>query len=219
MAKLQKESLVDQVYQHLREDIITLRLPLGSHVNVNSLQSQLGVSCTPIREAVNRLQQEGLILYENNIGATVLNLDAHDVQEIQELALTLQKEAVKLSMERGDREAMAGEIEHQLQLYRGANSPREEVQAVRELIGVFYHHCGNGRLDRSMIAIQGQQLLLRYLYCSWRGHKKEEADFLQILQGVREGNTECICAALEHNAQQAQGEILSHLEELQCSAV
>ena len=98
MAKLKKESLVDQVYARLRRDIITLKLPLGSHINVSELQDRLGVSCTPIREAVNRLQQEGLILYENNVGAAVLNLEEHDVQEIQELALTFQKEAARLAM-------------------------------------------------------------------------------------------------------------------------
>ena len=98
MAKLKKESLVDQVYARLRGDIITLKLPLGSHVNVNELQDKLGVSCTPIREAVNRLQQEGLVLYKNNVGAEVLTLEAHDVQEIQELALALQKEAARLAM-------------------------------------------------------------------------------------------------------------------------
>ena len=54
----------------LRGDIITLRRPLGSKLNVNELQDELGVSCTPIREAVNRLQQEGLVVYENNVGAT-----------------------------------------------------------------------------------------------------------------------------------------------------
>ena len=80
MAQIKKESLVDQVYQQLRESTITLRFPLGSHVNVNELQAELGVSCTPIREAVNRLTQEGLMTYENNVGATVLTLSTHDVQ-------------------------------------------------------------------------------------------------------------------------------------------
>ena len=42
MAQIKKESLVDQVYQQLRESIITLRFPLGSHVNVNELQAELG---------------------------------------------------------------------------------------------------------------------------------------------------------------------------------
>lgn len=58
MAAIKKQSLVDQIYQRLRENIITMQLPLGSHLNVNELQSQMGVSCTPIREAINRLQQE-----------------------------------------------------------------------------------------------------------------------------------------------------------------
>ena len=60
MAAIKKRSLVDQVYEVLRRDIITLRRPLGSKLNVNELQEELEVSCTPIREAGNCLQQEGL---------------------------------------------------------------------------------------------------------------------------------------------------------------
>ena len=58
---IKRYSLVDQVHDQLRKDIVSLQLPLGSKVNVNELQETLGVSCTPIREAVNRLQQEGLV--------------------------------------------------------------------------------------------------------------------------------------------------------------
>ena len=97
MASIKRASLVDQTYQKLREDIITLKIPMGTRLNVNELQSELGVSCTPIREAVNRLQQEELVIYENNVGARVLTLDEHDVREIHELALTLQQAAVQLS--------------------------------------------------------------------------------------------------------------------------
>lgn len=89
MAAIKKRSLVDQVYEMLRGDIITLRRPLGSKLNVNELQDELGVSCTPIREAVNRLQQEGLVVYENNVGAHILDLDQHDITEIEQLAMTL----------------------------------------------------------------------------------------------------------------------------------
>ena len=110
MAAIKKRSLVDQVYERLRSDIITLRLPLGSKVNVNELQDTLGVSCTPIREAVNRLQQEGLVTYENNVGAKVLTLAPRDVEEIQQLATTLHCAAAKLSMERGDRKVMTEQL-------------------------------------------------------------------------------------------------------------
>lgn len=214
MAKLKKESLVDQVYRKLREDIITGAFPLGSHVNVNELQEQLGVSCTPIREAVNRLQQEGLILYENNVGAAVLTLEEHDVQEIQELALCLQREAVRLALERGDPEVLYTELEERLERYNRAETPQEEVQAVHRFIEVFYRHCGNSRLDRSMLAIQGQQLLLRHLYCTCAGHQRNDTEFRKMLQGVRARDARAVCAALEENGHRARPQILRRLEEL-----
>ena len=55
MLSIQKKSLVDMVYDKLRESIIQLQLPLGSKLNVNELRDRMGVSCTPIREAINRL--------------------------------------------------------------------------------------------------------------------------------------------------------------------
>ncbi|MBC5732500.1 GntR family transcriptional regulator [Flavonifractor sp. DFI.6.63] len=213
MAAIKKQSLVDQIYQRLRENIITMQLPLGSHLNVNELQSQMGVSCTPIREAINRLQQEGLVVYENNVGARVLMLDEHDVREIQELAATLQVTAVRLALRQGDRQRMALEIREQIRRYEQALTPQEEVGAVHELVGVFYHNCGNKRLDNSMIAIQGQQLLLRYLYCSCAGHGKNQADFERIYQGVLKNDPDAIIAALRENAERALPGILRCLKE------
>ena len=196
MARIKKASLVDQIHSKLREDIITLKIPLGTRLNVNELQSDLGVSCTPIREAVNRLQQEELVIYENNVGARVLTLNEHDVREINELALTLQQAAVRLAMENGDRAEMEKELTEQIERYSAARSPRESVKAVHNLIGVFYHHCGNGRLDRSMIAIQGQVLLLRYIYAECPGCAAHTDQLIRIRDGVANGSVDDICAAL-----------------------
>ncbi len=197
MAKIKKASLVDQIYSTLREDIITMKLPMGARLNVNELQTELGVSCTPIREAVNRLQQEELVIYENNIGARVLTLDAHDVREILELALTLQQAAVRLSMKNGNREEMLREIDEQLERCRTARTHRESVKAVHNLIGVFYRHCGNQRLDRSMIAIQGQVLLLRHIYADCPGYESHAEELARIRDGVAADSEADICAALE----------------------
>ena len=163
MEKIRKQSLVDQIYSKLREEILFLRIPLGSRINVNDIQADLGVSSTPLREALNRLQQEGLVTLQANVGASVVSLNAHDVEEIQEMAYILQSAAVRLSMERGDRELMSALIEEEVGNYRSASSAEECVKAVFNLIGVFYHNCGNQRLDNSMIALQGQVLLLRFI--------------------------------------------------------
>ena len=213
MARIKKASLVDQIYSRLREDIITLKIPMGTRINVNELQSELGVSCTPIREAVNRLQQEELVIYENNVGARVLTLDEHDVREIHELALTLQQAAVQLSMKNGNLDEMLDAVEEQLDRYKSARSPREGVKAVHNLIGVFYHHCGNRRLDRSMVAIQGQMLLLRHIYAEcpdWSGHA---AELTALRDGVEDEDARAVCAALQSYMEQSTPAILKWLKD------
>ena len=61
MAVIKRVSLVDQVYEKLRERIVQLKIPFGSKLNVSKLQEEYGVSSTPVREALNRLLNEGLI--------------------------------------------------------------------------------------------------------------------------------------------------------------
>ena len=115
MLSIKKQSLVDLVYEKLREAIIQLQIPLGSKLNVNELQSKMGVSCTPLREAINRLQQEGLVVYETNVGAHVISLEPHDVLEIQQLAMTLHGAAIRLAMVNGSRGVIVPELRQRLE--------------------------------------------------------------------------------------------------------
>lgn len=200
MAAIKKRSLVDQVYETLRGDIIMLRRPLGSKLNVSELQEELGVSCTPIREAVNRLQQEGLVVYENNVGAHILDLDRHDIIEIEQLAMTLHCAAIRLAMEHGDRETIVSELEKHLEEYRRARTVQNEVTAINRFIGTYYANCGNRRLDASMISIQGQQLLLRYIYANCLEQRGSNAeDFEAMLEATRAGDGEQVCRRLQAN--------------------
>lgn len=204
MAAIKKRSLVDQVYEVLRRDIITLRRPLGSKLNVNELQEELEVSCTPIREAVNRLQQEGLVVYKNNVGAHILDLEEHDVIEIVQLAMTLHCAAIRLAMAHGDKSAMVTELEKHLEDYKRAQNVQSEVMAVNGFVGTYYHHCGNRRLDASMLSIQGQQLLLRYIYANCLTRRGSNAeDFEAMLEATRAGNADKICAGLQANTDQS----------------
>lgn len=198
MLSIKKQSLVDMVYAKLREAIIQLKLPLGSKLNVNELQNQIGVSCTPIREAINRLQQEGLVVYETNVGAHIISLEPHDVLEIQQLAMTLHCAAIRLAMVNGDREVIVNELKERLAEYVNAESPHDEVMAVKEFLGTYYHNCGNRRLDRHMLAIQGQQTLLRYIYATNVKERGAEADtFRRMLDSTIAGDADAVCQILQ----------------------
>ena len=214
MAAIKKRSLVDQVYERLRADIINLRLPLGSKVNVNELQDVLGVSCTPIREAINRLQQEGLITYENNVGARVLSLTPKDVEEIQQLATTLHCAAARLAMERGDHQAMAAQLRRRAADFQSAQNIQAQVQAVHHLIEVFYLHCGNRRLDRSMLSIQGQQLLLRQLYAqAGMDVAQNTEDFERMYRGVEQNDVDGVCDAIVRNSDRLEQAVSQQLSQ------
>ena len=219
MPILKKQSLVDQIYDQIRGEIIGLEHPLGGRLNVAELQERYGVSSTPIREAVNRLQKEGLVEYENNVGARIVAIDEDDVMEIQELAMTLHTAAIKFAMKRGDHQAMAENIAKEIENYKAAKTFKEYTLSVHNIVGTFYKNCGNSRLDSNMIMIQGLQLILRNLY----GHACENGarvpggnleDFEKIHQAVLAGDTAGIIAVLEANEAKATPVIIEELKRM-----
>ena len=212
MKGIKKLSLVDQVYDQLKNEIVTLKRPLGSKLNVNELQDVLGVSCTPIREAVNRLQQDGLVNYENNVGAHILQISARDVEEIQYVGCLLHCEAAKLSMER-DRDRTAADLAARLEDYKAARTAQAEALAVNQLFKVFYKHCGNARLEKSLFAIQGQQILLRNIYAAALEERASDAELFQaVVDAFGRGDLPSVRLLITQNVERMNKTIISTLD-------
>ena len=84
MREFKTVSLADQVFEKLENDIITGVYPKGELLTELKLVEQLGVSRTPIREALRRLEQERLIA-ESGKGAVVLGITVEDLMDIMEI--------------------------------------------------------------------------------------------------------------------------------------
>ena len=84
MADFKSVSLADQVFDKLENDIITGVYPRGEILTELKLVEQLGVSRTPIREALRRLQQERLIA-ESGKGSVVLGITVEDLMDIMDI--------------------------------------------------------------------------------------------------------------------------------------
>ena len=69
------DSLKQQAYDRLEEMIVTMELPAGAAVSESMLAKQLGVSRTPVREALQRLAREGLVRVLPRRGLLVTELD------------------------------------------------------------------------------------------------------------------------------------------------
>ena len=84
MADFKTVSLSDQVFEKLENDIITGVYPRGEVITELKLVEQLGVSRTPIREALRRLEQERLIK-ESGKGSVVLGITVEDLIDIMNI--------------------------------------------------------------------------------------------------------------------------------------
>lgn len=93
------QSLGDRVYQILREHVCSGQLPSGQPLQEASLAGQLGVSRTPVREALGRLASEGL-LDTRGRSFVVPALTETDIDDIYELRLLLEPEALRQAANR-----------------------------------------------------------------------------------------------------------------------
>lgn len=105
----------ERAYQALRTDIVEWRLLPGQVLGEVELSERLGISRTPVREALSRLTADGLTEPHGGRGVVVAAISAADVRALYEFRDSLDCRAAELASQRGDSEvfrALAEELEH-----------------------------------------------------------------------------------------------------------
>jgi len=92
----------DRAYAALRDDIVEWRLLPGTLLAEVEQSERLGVSRTPLREALGRLTAEGLTTAAGGRGVVVTGISLEDIDELFELRETLEGRAAELAAERGN---------------------------------------------------------------------------------------------------------------------
>ena len=85
-----RESLASQVYRALLEAIVVGELAPGSLHSVGKLAERIGVSRSPVREALITLADQGMVVFERNRGVRIQQTTAHDLEEVFSLRLLLE---------------------------------------------------------------------------------------------------------------------------------
>lgn len=91
------DSLTDQAYESIRRAILNHELEPGDRLSVPDLARRLGVSRSPVREAIVRLEREGLARFVANRGAEVALSDSRDVVELLEVREALEGYIARLA--------------------------------------------------------------------------------------------------------------------------
>ncbi len=105
--RLNIASVVDQVYIAIRERITSGSLARGARVHQEDLAEELGVSRTPVREALRRLAAEGLVEMRTNRGARVADIDQGGARGAYDARLVVEPGAARLAAGRRPSEPLA----------------------------------------------------------------------------------------------------------------
>ena len=210
----------EKAYQALLDDIVDGSLAPGVALAEVEQSARLGVSRTPLREALSQLRKDGLIEQQRGRGLTVTQISLDDIVELYELRQPLEQQAAKLAALRGNSEVFAKLAAE----FRNANQLIEAGEA-----GVRAYYALNERLDRAIEdAIESPYLvsalkslhlhLARIRRLSRRDTARLKAaaiETLVIIEAIVDGNPELAASATQVHMQQSLRNSLETARSLQ----
>jgi len=199
-AKLRSERLVDQVYATLRESILQGDLLPGHALSVPELARLLGVSRSPVREAVRQLVADGLAQEKARKGAVVAHFGLEDALQILEAREVLEVASVRLGAARARAHDLAS-IQQVLQAQARTiqQSDLEGYQATdlefHKLLGTLSYNPVLERMvgvlkDQSHLALESAARGLAQLELGLKEH-------IAVLEALEARNPEQACQALQ----------------------
>lgn len=97
--KINNQSLPDQVYEYMMTGITAGRLAAGMKLSEEAICDELGVSRTPVREALLRLEQDGMLVRKPRCGYTVKEFKAREIEELYQCRRILECNALELGFD------------------------------------------------------------------------------------------------------------------------
>ncbi|MGD0649140.1 MAG: GntR family transcriptional regulator [Acidobacteriaceae bacterium] len=190
MLKLTKNpNLTEQAYQSVKQQLLNGSFPEGSKLTEEYLSSALGISKSPVREALMRLESEGLINIEARRGAYVRKFTAKEVRELYDVRALLEVHAVSTARITPQLlEAMAASIERT----RANLEAGDKLSHIEEDIhfhGLISRSTGNHEFGRILDNIQQKSLLCR-MATFYLSATTAPASHQKIYTAMRDGDVE-----------------------------
>ncbi len=184
------DSLTAVAYQAIKSEILSNHLRSGDPLPLERFVQELGLSRTPLREAILRLEKEGLVEVRPRMGTFVSHLNLREIQEMYEVRRELEGLAARLAAGRINSERLA-EVERELTAHKlngNVNYPAlsEAGQGLHRLI---VESCGNLVLARFIRSLQDHFTRFRSLSLDIPDKiLSSHREHLQILKALKQGD-------------------------------
>ncbi len=206
------KSLTDMAVERIRASIVEGKLGLGGQISEAALALELGISKTPVREALLRLRADGLVDIHPQRGTYVFRVDAEDVVQICRFREILEAAALGEALT-VDRKGLIAALERNLRAMKEAGRA-PEARALPELDAEFHNiimqHSANTYLRAAYQLIEHKIHALRWrLPANSEQIEHCQANHATIVKQIREGRLSQAQAILKSHIRDTQDAYLS----------
>ena len=206
--------LGDEVYNLIYAQLMSHRIAPGSRISVDTLVRELGVSQTPIREALSRLEAQGLVVKTHLIGYSAASqMDVGRLQQLYDLRLLLEPYAAEHAARNISDEGIA-QLESIDQLMRAVPNPgqRTGYGEFAALDGQFHDliaaYSGNELVQETLARLHTHVHLFRLFYHATAA-TDANAEHEDILAAIRRHDGQAAAAAMRFHIEQSRGRFLA----------
>lgn len=187
------KSLEESVYLTLEEEILSGQLKKGDSLTENALSTRLGVSRTPLRTALHRLAEEGLIEISPNRSATVIGIGDEELVDIYKIRIRLEglasAEAAK-RISREDLKKLCDSVELS-EFYIGKRDAEHLKELDSEFHSIIYKASGNRLLCKTLTELHRNiQFYRKRSLAVGKRLEKSIAEHREILSAIERGDAE-----------------------------
>ena len=216
MMEYQDQSLRGRVFQRLREDILNGKYKENDELREISIGDELGVSRTPVREALRQLELEGLVIMIPRKGAEVAHITEKDMKDVLEVRSTLEELVVELAIKNVTDEKIE-ELKCANKVFESAIVSKDAVNIVEADVkfhDILYSMTNNARLIQIINNLREQMYRYRLEYVKdARTHSIIISEHNDIIKQIRDKNVPVAKTVIhQHISNQEKGisRLLNH---------
>ena len=187
------------VYQELKRQIILLEQKPGAVIREKEVMEAFGVSRTPVREALMRLEMDGLVRIIPNVGTFVEEVSFQQLKDILELTSHLMRLAGSLAAARISMEEIA-EIRRRIDSMRSTQDTKTLMKLDREIHNIINEATRNERLVKMLSGLHDQAIRIWGFAGAVGGYWENlETQFEDIVKALEQHDEEMTARLLEEH--------------------
>lgn len=209
--------LRDVVFNTLRNAILTGELEPGERLMEIKLADKLGVSRTPIREAIRKLELEGLVVMNPRKSAEVAKITEEDLVDVLEVRRVLESLAMELSCDKITAEEIC-QLKENLELFKSAIKKNDLTEiAITDVAfhDIIYKSTGNQRLIQILNNLREQMYRYRLEYIKDREkryHLIEE--HIQLIDALYSKDKEKACSVILKHIDKQERTVIENIKKV-----